>query len=65
MKDGTFGSSKKPSSKVTLSGLQIFIDGRWSPCGGEGIIFFTTNYLDKLDPALIRTWRMDKHIEMF
>ncbi|KAL5980654.1 hypothetical protein ACLOJK_028562 [Asimina triloba] len=52
------------SSKVTLSGLLNFIDGLWSACGGERIIVFTTNHLDKLDPALIRTGRMDKHIEL-
>ena len=32
--------------------------------GGERIIVFTTNYVEKLDPALIRRGRMDKHIEM-
>ncbi|OWM69789.1 AAA-ATPase ASD, mitochondrial-like [Punica granatum] len=51
-------------SKVTLSGLLNFIDGIWSACGGERIIIFTTNFVDKLDPALIRRGRMDKHIEM-
>ncbi|KAI8032286.1 hypothetical protein LOK49_LG01G03880 [Camellia lanceoleosa] len=51
-------------SKVTLSGLLNFIDGLWSACGGEKIIVFTTNYVEKLDPALIRRGRMDKHIEM-
>ncbi|OWM69786.1 hypothetical protein CDL15_Pgr025635 [Punica granatum] len=52
------------ASKVTLSGLLNFIDGIWSACGGERIIIFTTNFIDKLDPALIRRGRMDKHIEM-
>jgi chaperone BCS1 len=51
-------------SKVTLSGLLNFIDGIWSACGAERIIIFTTNFVDKLDPALIRRGRMDKHIEM-
>ncbi|KDP45452.1 hypothetical protein JCGZ_09701 [Jatropha curcas] len=51
-------------SKVTLSGLLNFIDGIWSACGGERIIVFTTNYVEKLDPALIRRGRMDRHIEM-
>ncbi|KAL8123512.1 hypothetical protein AgCh_011476 [Apium graveolens] len=50
--------------KVTLSGLLNFIDGLWSACGGQRIIVQTTNYVEKLDPALIRTGRMDKHIEM-
>ncbi|KAK7266281.1 hypothetical protein RIF29_18924 [Crotalaria pallida] len=54
----------KKSSKVTLSGLLNFIDGIWSACGGERIIIFTTNFVDKLDPALIRRGRMDKHIEL-
>ena len=48
----------------SLSGLLNFIDGLWSACGGERIIVFTTNYVEKLDPALIRRGRMDKHIEM-
>ncbi|XP_042002698.1 AAA-ATPase ASD, mitochondrial-like [Salvia splendens] len=52
------------SSKITLSGLLNFIDGLWSACGGERIIVFTTNYVEKLDPALIRRGRMDKHIEL-
>ena len=52
------------NSKVTLSGLLNFIDGLWSAIGGEGIIVFTTNYVEKLDPALIRGGRMDKHIEL-
>ncbi|KAJ1288133.1 hypothetical protein BS78_02G066500 [Paspalum vaginatum] len=51
-------------SKVTLSGVLNFIDGLWSACGGERIIVFTTNHIEKLDPALIRRGRMDKHIEM-
>jgi chaperone BCS1 len=51
-------------SKVTLSGLLNFIDGIWSACGGERIIIFTTNFVDKVDHALIRRGRMDMHIEM-
>ncbi|KAI9121605.1 hypothetical protein K1719_008638 [Acacia pycnantha] len=51
-------------SKVTLSGLLNVIDGIWSACGGERVIVFTTNHVDKLDPALIRRGRMDKHIEL-
>ncbi|KAI8018001.1 hypothetical protein LOK49_LG04G03743 [Camellia lanceoleosa] len=52
------------TSKVTLSGLLNFIDGLWSACGGERLIVFTTNYMEKLDPALIRRGRMDMHIEL-
>jgi len=57
-------ADKDDGTKVTLSGLLNFIDGLWSACGGERIIIFTTNHKDKLDPALIRRGRMDKHIEM-
>lgn len=55
---------EKKESKVTLSGLSNCIDGLWSSCGSERIIVFTTNYVEKLDPALIRRGRMDKHIEL-
>ncbi|CAF1787435.1 unnamed protein product [Brassica napus] len=51
-------------SRVTLSGLLNFIDGIWSACGQERIIIFTTNHIEKLDPALIRRGRMDMHIEL-
>ena len=51
-------------SQFTLSGLLNFIDGLWSSCGDERIIIFTTNNKDKLDPALLRPGRMDKHIHM-
>lgn len=55
---------EESGSKVTLSGLLNFIDGLWSACAGERLIVFTTNYVDKLDPALTRRGRMDKHIEL-
>ncbi|PWA88856.1 ATPase, AAA-type, core [Artemisia annua] len=55
---------KKKGNEVTLSGLLNFIDGLWSACGSERLIVFTTNHIEKLDPALIRRGRMDKHIEM-
>ncbi|CAF2135619.1 unnamed protein product [Brassica napus] len=70
-RDGDDLSSKKDSekkeqseSRVTLSGLLNFIDGIWSACGQERIIIFTTNHMEKLDPALIRRGRMDMHIEL-
>ncbi|XP_071740784.1 AAA-ATPase ASD, mitochondrial-like [Rutidosis leptorrhynchoides] len=55
---------KKKGSEVTLSGLLNFIDGLWSACGSERLIVFTTNYVEKLDPSLVRRGRMDKHIEL-
>ncbi|XP_065867543.1 AAA-ATPase At3g50940-like [Euphorbia lathyris] len=51
-------------NQVTLSGLLNFIDGLWSSCGDERIIIFTTNHIEKLDPALLRAGRMDVHIHM-
>lgn len=53
-----------PSTKLTLSGLLNFMDGLWSSCGDERIILFTTNHKDQLDPALLRSGRMDMHIHM-
>lgn len=50
--------------QVTLSGLLNFVDGLWSSCGNERIIVFTTNYKERLDPALLRPGRMDVHIHM-
>ncbi|XP_075664224.1 AAA-ATPase At3g28610-like [Castanea sativa] len=55
---------KGGESKVTLSGILNFINGLASACGEEKIIVFTTNHIEKLDPALIRRGRMDKHIEL-
>ncbi|CAL4914545.1 unnamed protein product [Urochloa decumbens] len=66
-KDDPLRPDKKAATKqssVTLSGLLNFIDGLWSACGEERIVVFTTNHVGKLDPALIRTGRMDKKIEM-
>ncbi|KAM7280769.1 hypothetical protein ACFE04_007903 [Oxalis oulophora] len=51
-------------SKVTLSGLLNVIDGIWSSSGGDRLVIFTTNYVEKLDKALVRKGRMDKHIEL-
>lgn len=62
--NGTSVRSKGQDEKVTLSGLLNFVDGLWSSCGEERIIVFTTNYKDRLDPALLRPGRMDMHIHM-
>ncbi|CAH9077640.1 unnamed protein product [Cuscuta epithymum] len=56
--------SNQNNNQVTLSGLLNFIDGLWSCCGDERIIVLTTNYKDRLDPALLRPGRMDMHILM-
>lgn len=49
---------------MTLSSLLNLVDGLWSSCGEEKIIVFTTNYKERLDPALLRPGRMDMHIYM-
>ncbi|GLJ55342.1 hypothetical protein SUGI_1187510 [Cryptomeria japonica] len=56
--------NEAPESMVTLSGVLNFTDGLWSCCGSERIIIFTTNYVERLDPALLRSGRMDKHIHL-
>ncbi|XP_071712011.1 AAA-ATPase ASD, mitochondrial-like [Rutidosis leptorrhynchoides] len=61
---GVNEQNESKASKVTLSGLLNFVDGLWSACGGDRLIVFTTNHVEKLDPALIRRGRMDKHIEL-
>ncbi|KAK4774246.1 hypothetical protein SAY87_017435 [Trapa incisa] len=52
------------NNRITLSGLLNFTDGLWSCCGSERIFVFTTNHIEKLDPALLRSGRMDMHIFM-
>jgi chaperone BCS1 len=44
-------------NRVTLSGLLNALDGVASSEGR--IVFMTTNYIDRLDPALIRPGRVD------
>ncbi|KAL5206482.1 hypothetical protein ABZP36_034691 [Zizania latifolia] len=64
--DGTIDQDKSagPARSITLSGLLNFTDGLWSCCGSERIFVFTTNHIEKLDPALLRSGRMDMHIFM-
>uniref|UniRef100_A0ACD5T6P8 Uncharacterized protein n=1 Tax=Avena sativa TaxID=4498 RepID=A0ACD5T6P8_AVESA len=60
----TGGDDSNNEDKVTLFGLLNFVDGLWSTSGEERIIVFTTNYKERLDPALLRPGRMDMHIHM-
>ncbi|XP_047944569.1 AAA-ATPase At5g57480 [Salvia hispanica] len=60
---GASGGDDGPNT-ITLSGLLNFTDGLWSCCGSERIFVFTTNHIEKLDPALLRSGRMDMHINM-
>lgn len=61
---GGGGGGEDGGNSITLSGLLNFTDGLWSCCGSERIFVFTTNHIDKLDPALLRSGRMDMHIFM-
>lgn len=58
------GGGEDGGNTITLSGLLNFTDGLWSCCGSERIFVFTTNHIEKLDPALLRSGRMDMHIFM-
>uniref|UniRef100_A0A0D9UWH0 AAA+ ATPase domain-containing protein n=1 Tax=Leersia perrieri TaxID=77586 RepID=A0A0D9UWH0_9ORYZ len=49
---------------ISLSGVLNFVDGLWPSCVGERLIVFTTNHIDRLDPALLRPGRMDRKIEL-
>ncbi|XP_047060851.1 AAA-ATPase At3g50940-like [Lolium rigidum] len=60
--DGSSPASK--NHKVTLSGLLNMVDGLWSSSGQERILIFTTNHKDRLDQALLRPGRMDRHVHM-
>lgn len=55
---------EETTKSITLSGLLNFTDGLWSCCGSERIFVFTTNHIEKLDPALLRSGRMDMHVFM-
>ncbi|CAN1229153.1 AAA-ATPase At5g57480 [Linum grandiflorum] len=61
---GAGSESEGGGNSITLSGLLNFTDGLWSCCGSERIFVFTTNHVEKLDPALLRSGRMDMHIFM-
>ncbi|KAL3746073.1 hypothetical protein ACJRO7_015083 [Eucalyptus globulus] len=60
--DAPSGGKHRNNNTITLSGLLNFTDGLWSCSGSERIFVFTTNHIDKLDPALLRSGRMDMHI---
>lgn len=61
---GSGNGGEDGGNTITLSGLLNFTDGLWSCCGSERIFVFTTNHIEKLDPALLRSGRMDMHIYM-
>ncbi|CAN6273206.1 unnamed protein product [Urochloa humidicola] len=63
-KHNSQSAEEKEEEKVMLSELLNFVDGLWSASGEGRIIIFTTNYKERLDPALLRPGRMDMHIHM-
>ncbi|KAJ6505739.1 P-loop containing nucleoside triphosphate hydrolase protein [Mycena vitilis] len=61
LRNGMAAARARPPRAVTLSGLLNVIDGVGSE---EGKLFFaTTNYIDRLDAALLRPGRIDRKIE--
>ncbi|CAG8620823.1 7200_t:CDS:2, partial [Dentiscutata heterogama] len=65
--DATFTQKREAQgygSSVTLSGLLNALDG--VAASEERIIFMTTNYVDRLQPALIRPGRVDfkEHLDV-
>ncbi len=58
-KDQQRADNKEEGSGVTLSALLNVVDGVVAPDGR--LLVMTTNYPDKLDPALIRPGRVDLH----
>lgn len=56
------GRENKEKDQVSLQSLLSFLDGAESR--SDIIIMMTTNYIEKLDPALIREGRIDFKFEM-
>lgn len=56
------GRTNITKSMISFSGLLNCLDGLFAKSGM--ITIFTTNHIEKLDPALIRTGRVDVKIEM-
>src|SRR5207253_5983166 len=59
--DSMSGFSEKQEKQVTLSGLLNALDGVGSQEGR--LLIMTTNYIERLDDALIRPGRVDRKIE--
>ncbi|CAL9041605.1 unnamed protein product, partial [Musa banksii] len=49
---------------TNLSCVLDFVDGLWTSSEGERLMIFTTNHPERLDPALLRPGRMDRHIHL-
>ena len=56
-----YPTNHKPASQISFPGLLNAIDGVASHEGH--ILIMTTNYCERLDPALIRPGRVDVEIE--
>lgn len=53
---------KRKQSDLTMSGLLNALDGLVAPEGK--LLFFTTNHMERLDPALLRPGRVDRIISL-
>ncbi|KAI6680769.1 hypothetical protein NL676_034650 [Syzygium grande] len=58
------GGGVGKNNTITLSRLFNFPDGQRSCCGSARIFVFATNHIEKLDPALLRSGRMDMRMHM-
>ncbi len=55
--NGSNKNSDGVGAQISFSGLLNALDG--VSCGDSRILFMTTNYVDRLDPALVRPGRVD------
>lgn len=58
---GSIASDSKDQKNVSLSAVLNILDGLYAPDGS--VIIMTTNYLERLDPALIRPERVHLHLK--
>lgn len=61
-RDRNYGDGDKNDNKVGLASILNTLDGLGAPT--NTIYIFTTNHIDKLDPALIRPGRIDLSLEI-
>jgi chaperone BCS1 len=60
--DGACEAAPEPAKPISMSSLLNVFDGLNTPDGA--ICFFTTNHIDRLDPALVRDGRIDVKLKI-